>query len=187
MSAIPAQFTAGDRVEWQEVEAPVGTTAITAYLRTNAANGLMLLGTATADPLVWNFILSSAPSATMQPQGWKAQIVATVGADTYTVRTSAFTVLPSLAYSALPGALPGALDLRSQLEKDLQTVEDGIRALVGGAQEYYVGTGTGGRRVRRADLAELIKWRDRLRGEISAAKASELGLDRKVYVRFMPY
>jgi hypothetical protein len=183
MSAIPTQFTAGDRIEWQEVEAPVGTTAITAYLRTNAANGLMLLGVATADPLVWDFLISSASSATMQPQAWQAQIVATVGSDTYTVRTAKFTVLPSLAYT---GAAT-ALDLRSQLEKDLQVVEDGIRALVGGAQEYYVGTGTGGRRVRRADLAELIKWRDRLRAEISAAKASELGLDRKVYVRFMPY
>ena len=183
MSAIPTQFTAGDRIEWQEVEAPTGTTAITAYLRTNAANGLMLLGVATADPLVWDFTISSASSATMQPQAWQAQIVATVGADTYTVRTTAFTVLPSLAYTGLPAAL----DLRSQLERDLQTVEDGIRALVGGAQEYYVGTGTGGRRVRRADLAELIKWRDRLRAEIAAAKASELGLDRKVYVRFMPY
>ena len=183
MSAIPAEFTAGDRVEWQEVEAPEGTTAITAYLRTNAANGLMLLGVATADPLVWDFEISSASSATMQPQAWQAQIVATVGADTYTVRTTSFTVLPSLAYTGTATAL----DLRSQLERDLETVEAGIRALVGGAQEYYVGTGTGGRRVRRADLAELIKWRDRLRAEIAAEKASELGLDRKVYVRFMPY
>ena len=183
MSAIPAQFTAGDRVEWQEVEAPEGTTAITAYLRTNAANGLTLAGTATDDPLAWDFVISSASSATMQPQAWQAQIVATVATDTYTVRTTYFTVLPSLAYTGLPGAL----DLRSQLEKDLETVEAGIRALVGGAQEYYVGTGTGGRRVRRADLAELIKWRDRLRAEIAAEKASELGLDRKVYVRFMPY
>jgi hypothetical protein len=186
MSAIPTQFTAGDRVEWQEGEVPEGTNAVTAYLRTNAANGLTLAGTATDDPLAWDFVITSAASATMQPQAWQAQIVATVGVvdpDLYTIRTTGFTVLPSLAYTGLPGAL----DLRSQLEKDLETVEAGIRALVGGAQEYYVGTGTGGRRVRRADLAELIKWRDRLRAEIAAAKASELGLDRKVYIRFMPY
>jgi len=186
MSAIPTQFTAGDRVAWQEVAAPASASAVTAYLRTNAANGLTLAGTPTADPLVWDFVIASASSATMQPQAWQAQIVATVGIvdpETYTIRTTAFTVLPSLAYTGLPGAL----DLRSQLEKDLETVEAGIRALVGGAQEYYVGTGTGGRRVRRADLAELVKWRDRLRAEIASTKASELGLDRKVYVRFVPY
>jgi hypothetical protein len=183
MSAIPTKITAGDRVAWQEVEAPVGATAVTAYLRTNAANGLTLAGAPTGDPLVWDFVIWSAVTATMEPQPWQAQIVAAVGGDNYVLRTTPFVVLPSLAYTGPPAAL----DLRSQLEKDLQTVEEGIRALVGGAQEYYIGTGTGGRRVRRADLAELIKWRDRLRSEIANAKASELGLDRRVYVRFMPY
>ena len=183
MSAIPTQFTAGDRVTWQEVEAPAGSTAVTAYLRTNAANGLTVAGTATTDPRVWDFLLRSVDTFSMEPQPWRAQIVATVGTDKYSIRSAPFVVLRSLVY----GGAPTALDLRSQLEKDLETVEAGIRALVGGAQEYYVGTGTGGRRVRRADLAELIKWRDRLRAEIAAAKASELCLDRKVYVRFMPY
>ena len=105
MSTIPSEFTAGDRITWQEEEAPEGTTAITAYLRTNAANGLMLLGVATDDPCVWDFEISSASSATMQPQAWQAQIVATVGADTYTVRTTSFPVLPSLAFTGTAEAI----------------------------------------------------------------------------------
>jgi hypothetical protein len=84
----------------------------------------------------------------------------------------------------------GAFDDRSQAEKDLAAAEEAIRALVAGAQEYQIGAlGSGGRKVRRADLAELIKWRDGLKAEVMREKRAEiiaagLGDPRRVYVRF---
>jgi hypothetical protein len=84
----------------------------------------------------------------------------------------------------------GAFDDRSQAQKDLEAVEEAIRALTTGAQEYQIGSlGNGGRKVVRADLAELIKWRDRLKAEVAREKRAEmiaqgLGDPRRLYVRF---
>ena len=75
----------------------------------------------------------------------------------------------------------------------MAAVEDAIRALVAGAQEYRIGTGTGngGRMVRKADLATLIEWRDRLKAEVAKEKradeiANGKGDPNKLYVRFTP-
>lgn len=72
---------------------------------------------------------------------------------------------------------------------DLETVELAIRTLISGAQEYRIGTPTGGRMVKRADLAQLIQWRDQLKAEIARDRmASSLsngtGDGRSLYIRF---
>ncbi len=99
--------------------------------------------------------------------------------------TGGLVVLRSLTYSGQATAL----DLRSQAETDLIAVEAAIRALVSGAQEYRIGTPTGGRLVKRAELAQLIAWRDRLKADIAREKLAEnvangKGDGRSLYIRF---
>jgi len=72
---------------------------------------------------------------------------------------------------------------------DLETVEAAIHTLITGAQEYRIGTPTGGRMVKRADLAQLIQWRDQLKAEIARDRMANslnngLGDGRTLYVRF---
>jgi hypothetical protein len=94
----------------------------------------------------------------------------------------------SLAFSGTPGAF----DDRSQDEIDLDAIKEAIRALVSGAQEYQVGAlGSGGRKVRRADLAELRKERDDLISRVAAARRAEalaqgVASSRRILVRFEP-
>ncbi len=186
MAAIPASFTAGDLVTWTQESAPEGTTAITAYLRTNAASGATV---AASGPVsgVWTFTLPSSTTVQLTPGDWRLQEVAMVNGEPVTINNASFVIARSLAYTGSPAAI----DLRSQAEKDLADVEAAIRSLTTGAQEYWIGSGGNGRKVRRADLAELIKWRDRLKAQVAAEKRAEdiangLGDGRRLYVRFTP-
>lgn len=186
MAAIPASFTAGDLVTWTQEGAPQGTTAITAYLRTNAASGASVAASGPVNG-IWTFTIAAVTSAQLTPGDWRFQEVATVDGNPVTINTGSFSVSRSLAYTGTPGAI----DLRSQAQKDLDSVEDAIRSLTTGAQEYWIGSGGNGRKVRRADLAELIKWRDRLKAQVAAEKRAEeiangLGDGRRLYVRFTP-
>lgn len=186
MAAIPATFTAGDLVTWTQERAPEGTTAITAYLRTNAASGATIAASGPVNG-IWTFTLPSATTTQLTPGDWRLQEVAMVGGNPVTVNQASFTITRSLAYTGSPTAI----DLRSQAQQDLDAVESAIRALTTGAQEYWIGSGGNGRKVRRADLAELIKWRDRLKAQVAAEKRAEdiangLGDGRRLYVRFTP-
>ena len=72
---------------------------------------------------------------------------------------------------------------------DLEGVEEAIRALIGGAQEYRIGTPTGGRMVKRADLAQLIAWRNQLKAEVARDRMANSLIDgrgdgRSLYIRF---
>jgi len=188
MATIPSEFRAGDFVTWTETEAPAGTTAITAYLRTRASSGAAITATANGDGS-FTFVISANVTTGLQPGEYLAQFLATVAGQPQTYREVRFQVLPTLAFTGIPGSV----DLRSQAEKDLAAVEEAIRALVSGAQEYRIGTGTanGARMVRKADLETLIEWRDRLKAEVIREQRREgmrngKGDPNKLYVRFMP-
>jgi hypothetical protein len=183
VTTIPEVFTAGDTVTWVESAVPSAANAAVAYLRANVPQGATLNGVLTSDG--WEFTLAGNISAALPPlDSWKLQVNAEAGGITTTVNRATFTILPSLAYTGSPTAL----DLRSQNEKDLEAVEAAIRALVSGAQEYRIGFGNQGRTVRRADLSDLIQWRDRLASLVAAEKRAESGkTDRNVYVRFTPW
>jgi hypothetical protein len=134
---------------------------------------------------VWAFTLPAITTAAFSTGQWFFQAVSVTASTPITVRTGAFVVSPSLAYAGSPAAL----DLRSQAQIDLEAVEAAIRALVGGAQEYRIGTPTGGRMVKRAELAQLIAWRDRLKADVAREKLAEnvangKGDGRSLYIRF---
>jgi hypothetical protein len=181
----PLQIYQGDVASWIEPLASLDATAVTVWLRAAAAGaGVEAPASLTGDG--WEVTLSTATTAAMAPGDWSLQVVATVDGAPHTVRRGSLAVRRSLAFSGTAGAF----DDRSQAERDLAAIEEAIRALVGGAQEYTIGSlSSGGRKVRRADLAELIKWRDRLKSEVMREKRAEmiaagLGDPRRLYVRF---
>lgn len=185
MSTIPSQFRAGDFVSWTETDAPSGTTAIRAFLRTNAASGATV--DAVADGVNWRFDISAATTATLTAGNYLAQFVATVATRPITYREAQFSVLANLAYTGSPVAV----DTRTPVRIRLDNVEAAIDALSTGAQQYQIGIGSGGRMVRRADLKELIAWRDRLKAEVrneerAAAIANGEGDPNTLYTRFTP-
>ena len=180
--AFPSEIRAGDAVEWTDELAPTATTYVY-YLRTNAAAGATISGTLSNS--IWTFTLSGATSAGFTTGQWYYQALSTLSGASTTRRTGSFNVLPSLAYAGSATAV----DLRSQAEIDLANVEAAIRALATGAQEYRIGTPTGGRMVKRADLADLIAWRDRLKADVAREKMAEniangKGDGRALYIRF---
>ena len=185
MATLPSQFRAGDFVSWIESDAPTGTTAIRAYLRTNAASGATVDATASGSD--WAFEIAAATTAALTAGSYLAQFVATVATKPITYREVSFTVLASLAYTGSPASV----ETRSATKIRLDSVEAAIDALSTGAQEYQIGVGSGGRRVRRADLKDLIDWRDRLKAELrneerAAAIANGSGDPNILYTRFTP-
>ena len=180
--AFPSEIRAGDAIEWTDELAPTATSYIY-YFRTNAASGATSSGTLTQGK--WAFTLSATTTAAFTPGQWFYQAISTTATTPLTERTGGFTVLPSLVYSGSATAV----DLRSQASIDLEAVEAAIRALVSGAQEYRIGTPTGGRMVKRADLAQLIQWRDLLKADVAREKIAEnvangKGDGRSLYIRF---
>ena len=180
--AFPAKIYVGDAVTWTDTLAPTATS-YTYYFRTNAASGASAAGTLSAG--VWTFTLAAATTAAFSTGQWFYQAVSVTASQPSTEVTGGFIVAASLAYAGSPTAL----DLRSQAQIDLDAVEAAIRALATGAQEYRIGTPTGGRMVKRADLAELIAWRDRLKADVAREKLAEnvvngKGDGRSLYIRF---
>lgn len=183
----PKELYQGDRIRWVEPEVPVGAQGVTVWLRGKAAGaGAQAVGVNTADG--WMIELTAQVTSAMVAGDWALQVVATVDGASHTVRRGSLTVRRSLAFSGTPGAF----DDRSQDEIDLDAIKEAIRALVSGAQEYQIGAlGSGGRKVRRADLAELRKERDDLISRVAAARRAEalaqgVASSRRILVRFEP-
>lgn len=173
----------GDHVTWVE-DAPEGASGLTVWLRANTAGaGVQAVAVSTSGG-EWVVSLPAQTTGVMVAGNWELQVVATMAGQPITVRRGSLMVRQGLAFV---GGSPGAFDDRSQTERDLEAVEAAIRALVGGAQEYSIG-GPGGaiRRVRRADLAELRRERDELRGRVAIEKRREKGNGSgRILVRFV--
>jgi hypothetical protein len=181
----PAELYQGDLTSWVESRVHPDATAVRVWLRAAAAGaGIEAVATETDDG--WRVNLTAQTTAAMTSGSWELQIVSTVSGAPLTTGRGSLTVRKSLAFTGTPGAF----DDRSQAQKDLEAVEEAIRALATGAVEYQIGSlGSGGRKVRRVDLPDLIMWRDRLKAEVAREKRAEmiaqgLGDPRRLYVRF---
>ena len=177
---LPQTIYAGDAISWSDTGIGSAATAVVYYLRTNANSGATVSGSYSS-VAGWVFGLSAAVSGKFEPGVWRYQVIATVSGAPTTIRKGSFNVEASLAYTGLPQAV----DLRSQAQQDLDAVESAIRSLTTGAQEYWIGS----RKVKRPDLPELIKWRDRLKYAVVKEKRAEsiangLGDPHRLYVRF---
>ena len=188
---FPSEIRAGDFIQWRlaATQDKFGNSisspdwSVIYYLRTNSGP----LG-ATVNSSAFNdgfqFSIASNVSATFVKGDWYYQAVANKsGAEKQTIATGAFKVLPSLEFSGTANNFDG----RSQVEKDLETIQTAIRNIISGGvvQEYKIGT----RSAKKYELSELIMLESRYKAELVREKQAELianglGNPRATFVRF---
>ena len=188
---FPTTVRAGDYVQWRipasqdvfgnSISSP--DWSVIYYLRTNTGP----LG-ATVNSSAYNdgfqFTIASNVTTTFAAGDWFYQAVANKsGAEKQTIYTGQFEVLESLEYSGTALNYDG----RSQVEKDLETIQTAIRNIIsgGGVQEYKIGT----RSAKKYELKELLMLESRYKAELVREKQGEmiangLGNPRATFVRF---
>lgn len=188
---IPSEIRAGDTIQWKDVAGKdnlgnvVGSSDYTLkyYLRTNTASEGHT-ATATADGTQdWLTTISATDSAGFDAGDWYWQAVATKTGSTITLGSGQLKVLASLVYSDTPGALDG----RTQAQKDLDAVQAAIRTILdgGAVKEYSIGN----RNLKKYDLPDLLALETKLKAEVNREQraqlmANGLGNPFSVYVRF---
>ena len=188
---FPTTIRAGDYVQWRipasqdvfgnSISSP--DWSVIYYLRTNTGP----LG-ATVNSSAYNdgfqFTIASNVTTTFAAGDWFYQAIANKsGAEKQTIYTGSFEVLKSLEYSGTALNYDG----RSQVEKDLETIQTAIRNIIsgGGVQEYKIGT----RSAKKYELKELLMLESRYKAELVREKQGEmiangLGNPRATFVRF---
>ena len=188
---FPNEIRAGDYVQWRipasqdvfgnSISSP--DWSVVYYLRTNTGPlGATINSSAFNDG--FQFTIASNVTATFTAGTWFYQAVANKsGAEKQTIYTGQFKVLESLEYSGTAVNYDG----RSQVEKDLATIQAAIRNIISGGaiQEYKIGTRT----AKKYELSELIQLESRYKAELVREKQAEmiangLGNPRATFVRF---
>jgi len=188
---FPKTIRAGDYIQWRiPASQDVYGNAISSpdwsvvyYLRTNTApTGVSVNSSAYIDG--FQFTIASNVTATFANGIWYYQAIANKsGAEKQTIATGSFEVLKSLEFSGVAVNYDG----RSQVEKDLETIETAIRNIISGGvvQEYKIGT----RSAKKYELSELLALESRYKAELIREKqavmiANGLGNPRQTFVRF---
>ena len=188
---FPNEIRTGDYVQWRipasqdvfgnSISSP--DWSVVYYLRTNTGPiGATINSSAFNDG--FQFTIASNVTATFTAGTWFYQAVANKsGAEKQTIYTGQFKVLESLEYSGTAVNYDG----RSQVEKDLATIQIAIRNIISGGaiQEYKIGTRT----AKKYELSELIQLESRYKAELVREKQAEmiangLGNPRATFVRF---
>ncbi len=188
---FPNEIRVGDYVQWRipasqdvfgnSISSP--DWSVVYYLRTNTGPiGATINSSAFNDG--FQFTIASNVTATFTAGNWFYQAVANKsGAEKQTIYTGQFKVLESLEYSGTALNYDG----RSQVEKDLATIQAAIRNIISGGaiQEYKIGTRT----AKKYELSELIQLESRYKAELVREKQAEmiangLGNPRATFVRF---
>ena len=188
---FPNEIRTGDYVQWRipasqdvfgnSISSP--DWSVVYYLRTNTGPlGATINSSAFNDG--FQFTIASNVTATFTAGTWFYQAVANKsGAEKQTIYTGQFKVLESLEYSGTAVNYDG----RSQVEKDLATIQAAIRNIISGGaiHEYKIGTRT----AKKYELSELIQLESRYKAELVREKQAEmiangLGNPRATFVRF---
>tara|TARA_R100001440_G_scaffold25793_1_gene41936 strand:- start:276 stop:860 length:585 start_codon:yes stop_codon:yes gene_type:complete len=189
--AIPSKIRQGDFVEWtipttNDVKGNIISSPdwqVIYYLRTNTAP-IGSTVTSTPDSNGFKFTIDSSVTQTFPDGDWYYQAVADKsGAEKQTILSGAFKVEKSLVFSGNATNYDG----RTQIERDLQTVQAAIRNIISGGavQEYKIGT----RSAKKYELSELIMLESRYKAELIREKQAQLiddnlGNPRATFVRF---
>ena len=169
---FPNEIRTGDYVQWRipasqdvfgnSISSP--DWSVVYYLRTNTGPiGATINSSAFNDG--FQFTIASNVTATFTAGDWFYQAVANKsGAEKQTIYTGQFKVLESLEYSGTAVNYDG----RSQVEKDLATIQAAIRNIISGGaiQEYKIGTRT----AKKYELSELIQLESRYKAELVREK-----------------
>ena len=188
---FPTTIRAGDYVQWRipashdvfgnSISSP--DWAVIYYLRTNLGpQGATVSSSAYNDG--FQFTIASNITEAFAAGDWFYQAVANKsGNEKQTIYTGQFEVLEGLTYSGTPSNFDG----RSQVEKDLETIQTAIRNIISGGvvQEYKIGT----RSAKKYELKELLLLESRYKAELVREKqadmiANGLGNPRATSVRF---
>tara|TARA_R100001079_G_C4399616_1_gene130835 strand:+ start:76 stop:660 length:585 start_codon:yes stop_codon:yes gene_type:complete len=188
---FPSPIRAGDYVQWRipanqdvfgnSISSP--DWSVIYYLRTNTGPlGATINSSAYNDG--FQFTIASNVTATFTAGDWYYQAVANKsGEQKQTLYTGSFEVLKTLEYTGNPLNYDG----RSQVQKDLETIQGAIRNIIGGGvvQEYKIGT----RSAKKYELSELLALESRYKAELIREKqavmiANGLGNPRQTFVRF---
>ena len=186
---IPTLFRAGDTIRWRDPSTAnslgesVTNTDYTCkyYLRANASGeAKTITGSNYGDG--WEFVITSADSATMDAGNWWFQAKATKSDDEVTTYEGQIEVKAQLTYTGTPGAYDG----RSQAQVDLDSVKSAIRSIIANkAAEYTIGDRT----FKYADLGELRRRESQLKAEVVRERkanmiANNMGYPHNLFVRF---
>ena len=187
---FPSPIRAGDFIQWNipasqdyygnSISSP--DWSVVYYLRTNQGVGATISSSAYNDG--FKFEIPSNVTATFKAGNWYYQAVANKsGAQKQTIYSGSFEVLKSLEYTGTARSYDG----RTQVEKDLETIQTAIRNIISGCaiQEYKIGTRT----AKKYELSELIMLEARYKAELVREKQAELidnglGNPRATFVRF---
>lgn len=175
---LPSQLFTADGYTWTDIQVPATATAATVYFRTDAAAGVTVAGELIDGR--WTFVLSSEITAGMTPGEWSVQFRAELPAGPQTYRPiTRITVVQGLAYAGEPSAL----DPRTPTEIELADLRVAIRAVYRSA-EYRIGTETGSRMLKRADLPWLLDRERQLLQRIASEARARQGGSRRVLTVF---
>jgi hypothetical protein len=187
---IPSEIRAGDTIQWRDVQGVdnLGNAVsssdytLTYWLRTNTASeGANVTGTAYGTG--WEFSIAAATSAGFDAGTWYWQAIASKTGSVVTLGSGQLTVLAALSYAGTPGAVDG----RTQTQKDLDAVQAAIRSLIsGGAVQQY---SIAGRSLSRYSLNDLMALESKLKAEVKREQMAELianglGNPHNLFVRF---
>ena len=161
MFNIPPAITSGDTVEW--------STSLAAYPATDFVLSWSIRGdssldlTAQADGDNYKTELTDTQTSALIPGEyyWQAYVTNT-DSERFNVGSGHLRVTSNLADTTTP------FDGRSEAQKMLDEVNFAISACLKG-QSYRIKE----RELTRADLSELIEWRDRLKWEIRNEQSKE--------------
>ena len=188
---FPQKVIAGDFLQWRipasqdvfgnSISSP--DWSVVYYLRTNTSSeGATVNSSAYNDG--FEFSIAAATTANFDAGNWFYQAVANKsGQQTQTIYRGSFEVFATQSYSGTPTAYDG----RTQLQKDLDSVETAIRTIMSGGaiKEYKIGT----RNAKKYELSELIMLKSLLKAELIREQQAELianglGNPRATFVRF---
>ena len=183
---IPAELTAGDSYTWEDSSASdnlgnsISAPTWTLYYAIRGAIALTL--TATTSGSNWSTSISAAQSATLLPGEYSWQAYATSGSERKTLGQGTIKIKQNLA------AVGSAnFDGRSQIKKDLDSVQAAIRAIIAGGavQEYAIGN----RSLTKMKMEDLLTLESKLKVDLSREQTADkiaqgLGSPKNLFVRF---
>jgi hypothetical protein len=176
---LPSQLFAGDSASWTDESVPADATAATVYMRGNGADAAIAIEGALAGGK-WGFALSSEDSTALPPGLYGVQFTAITPAGQATYRPLArIEILQGLGFTSEPSPL----DPRTPSEIELAELRVAIRAIYRSAS-YTIGTATGSRTLRRADLPWLEARERTLLRRIATESSAARGISRRVLVHF---
>ncbi len=171
----PTQITQGERVEWTKsiADYPAGEYTLVYRYRPQAGNGFDV--TATADGDDFNAVITAAVSAAipnaalgdMAWQSWLTEIADST--NTFLYESGKIKVLQGFNSTSL-----AAVDSRSDAKIALDAINAAIKGMATVNQlEYEITTSTGGRKIKRVPMADLLAARKEYAAIVNAENNRE--------------